>query len=348
MVSQATIVLIFSFTVTAVALVFSISTLDQSLFKYGKNVAEPILTKGLVSISYSSIIYHGGVFDQISPQDPLSARFIFVNNYIAPVDVRPHLQLTGGDGHKDMKDLIDNSCVVATTCPKEFNFTAGSEGRNTAVFVLDIYNHTTNTFLGQQNATADFPVVSYADKLHALANWYTLLGIIIAAVIGIATVVALFRTEKRASEHTTQLKEQNVILREQASIQNRPWISLGDSDSIFHVSTNVLQINLKNYGKTVATDIVTKVYAMDGTLTIEELKQKGKELPSSSMAPTEIWFEDIPITPELYNKMETSSDCHFGLFIQYGYENSKKGSTIIIGKITKGRTELDLEIKQMH
>lgn len=91
-------------------------------------------------------------------------------------------------------------------------------------------------------------VLSHADKLQADVNNYNLYGIIFAGVIGIGTVLALIANVRYSRSEVSHLanqnvkldgnieiqkqveslNEQNTIIRQQFSEQNRPWISIAD------------------------------------------------------------------------------------------------------------------------
>ncbi|MDE2588277.1 MAG: hypothetical protein KGL95_01235, partial [Patescibacteria group bacterium] len=150
-----------------------------------------------------------------------------------------------------------------------------------------------------------------------------------------------------SSGQMTALNEQNQLYRDQFSLLNRPWISMSNQDPSFsHVPFQLIVV-LKNYGKTPAVDIETKYLVKDSSITVTELKNNGKPLDRASMTPDEIWSENLEMSNADYGKMLATNNYHFGLYIEYKYENTKIGTTIIIGQIRNTATEISYKMKDL-
>ena len=108
-----------------------------------------------------------------------------------------------------------------------------------------------------------------------------------------------------------------------------------------------LIVYLKNYGKTPAVDIETKYLVKDRSITVEELKRDGIKLDIASMTPDEIWSENLEMSNLDYTKMLATNNYYLGLYIEYKYENTKIGTTTIIGQIQNNAKEISYKTKDL-
>lgn len=201
-----------------------------------------------------------------------------------------------------------------------------------------------------------------------------MLGIFVSAIIGGLTVLALGlsvhfshkevdKLEGQNENSKTQidllqeqnelsqkqmklLKTQNDDLKEQQSVQNRPWISLSSGKSV-RLNKPKFEISLTNYGKTVATNITVIAIVHNGKITEENFIGMLPISPKFDISPKEEFSEFITIKESILDVIDTSEDIHIGLLIKYNFEKTKEGRTFFIGKWTPSTEGLIFVIKKL-
>ena len=246
------------------------------------------------------------------------------------------------------------------------------EGYHDVKLTLGLYNSNANfssivTPLEQQTRSTKLEVLSLNDKLLAEQNWYIFAGLVVSAIIGSITAYVLWKERETANEQIKELKtqnsklenqfkesekqtghfkEQNELLKEQASIQNRPWISLiSESPTSKHL--DFFQIQFKNYGKTVAKNIVMKSWAKDGDMTKSELEQNGIVYQVIDVSPNEVFSHILPISNSLSIKANGSNDVHIGIIVKYKFERTKDGESIMLGNWNPSLQKTQFKIKTL-
>jgi len=221
------------------------------------------------------------------------------------------------------------------------------------------YNTTDNKKYAQfAPLERDIQVLSLANKLQDDANQLTYKGLIAVSVVGIGTIAALIMnvifsklevdkldTQNQYSGNQIKLlKNQNKDLKEQTSIQNRPWVSL-ISENPVTLQGNHFQIQFKNYGKSVATDITTISMIKKGKITTDELIEK---VPSSpfDLSPQEKFSHWLLIPKDILDVIGTS-DIYFGIILQYKFEETKEGESLLIARWGKELQRESFEIKKL-
>lgn len=308
-------------------------------------------------------------FDQVvSPNDQLTLMLNVTNKNSTRFYVEPKIYLdVGGEVLKKREDFEPIQLGINYTgVLLPYTFFAANEGQNNVRVALAISSFN-GTFIKYENATTSFSVLSTSDKLLHDQNNTVLLGVIFSGIIGTATVVALFGTKRSSDRYADELresnkflktqtetavgqmgvlKEQNQLYREQFSLLNRPWISISNLDPLVHQPC-YLYVPLKNYGKTPAVRIKTKYLVKEDNITVDELERDGKPVETADMTPDEIWSENLEMPKETYDKMLSTDNCYFGLYIEYSYENNKTGTTTIICQIQKSAQEISYKTKDL-
>lgn len=289
--------------------------------------------------------------------------------YPSKVVIQPKLTISSDSG-------VDPEIITITNFdlnPKESYtidqlFKPVDEGINHASLEIQVFNYTTGTKIVDITNTTSFKVQSVDASLLAEANQVSSRNFAASLLIGIVTAIALGSTAIISYMHTkelresnrflktqtetaggqmTALNEQNRLYRDQFSLLNRPWISISDKENGFAHTPFKFIVFLQNYGKTPAVEIKTKYLVKDGSITVDELKRDGKPADTADMTPDEIWSEDLEMPNPDYAKMLSTNNYHFGLYIEYKYENTKKGITTIIGQIKNAGREISFKTKDL-
>ncbi len=216
---------------------------------------------------------------------------------------------------------------------------------------LLFYNDTDGTKYAQFAPPSDkVNVLSHTDKLQADANEQNYYGVFLAAGIGLLTAGALFtsvyfshREVKNAekqnillSNQIKLLQKQNRDLKEQTSIQNRPWISIADVERKHDLSPRHLKVFVKNYGDTPARDTTVVGFTKLDEITLDELDNYPPSPYKFSLAPKETMSFRLPVSNEEYKEGHGGSNgLFFALKMEYTYEKNKHGKSIVTGTINE-------------
>lgn len=282
----------------------------------------------------------------ISPNDPVTLFLNVTNKVPLNIMIGPEFYpyITGELG--DVKHVVPMTYGREHTGTFSRHYFPTSEGLNILTVALKI-SYPNGTFLTYQNATTSFHVVSNTDKLQIQQNNFLFWGITASAIIGGGTLTALYFNQKTSKEEISKLDKQNKLsakqikllktqnddLKEQTSIQNRPWISIADRKPSHELSSIMLKIFIKNFGKSPANNITFRGLTDDKPLTIESLSKTANAGFNYSLAPNEgMSFRQV-ISPEEYKAGHGGNGFYFAMYVEYTYENSKKGNFALSGII---------------
>ena len=117
------------------------------------------------------------------------------------------------------------------------------------------------------------------------------------------------------------------------STQNRPWVSSADVESKYKLEKNTLKIFFKNFGNTPATNL-----QMKGLVSVDDDINQGtldglSFTESLAIAPGEIFSCILSVTSEQLISSTTGNSLHFGVELEYSFDDDKKGHTVLIGHV---------------
>jgi len=206
----------------------------------------------------------------------------------------------------------------------------------------------------------DIEILSRSEQLQIEQNENFLRGVWISAFIGGGTVAALVLSvifsKKEVDKLDTQnqhakdqiglLKKQNENLKEQNSFQNRPWISI-ISERAFNINGSQFEIIFQNYGKSVAHDVKTTVYVKKGVITKGEIIKHGTTYPEFDISPNEIFSHFEPISSSLVSDVKNTDDVCIGILMEYYFENTKKGTSLLVVNWVTSHNQTIFKIKKL-
>jgi len=293
----------------------------------------------------------------IFPNDRLEYRFTINNPLDQNIRVSYDFEVfTTAEHEREFQDKGEWFIRNLQTEHKQLEFFLKEEKPYDLKLNLIFYNSTDDKIAQFPPIEKDIPVLSLANKLQDDANQLTYKGFIAVSIVGIGTIIALVTnvifsklevdkldTQNQHSEDQIELlKKQNDDLKEQQSIQNRPWISVIANNPV-RIDGESLQIQFENYGKTIATKIITTSLIKKGEITKEVLIKDGESLTGFDMSPKEIFSHYLPIPSDV----DPAIGIHFGILIQYEFEQTKKGESILIANWNDSVKKAFYEIKKL-
>lgn len=295
----------------------------------------------------------------ISPNDPVTLFLNITNKVPLNIMIDPEFYPYIAGELGDAKHVASMTYGFEHTGTFSRLYFPTSEGLNILKVALKI-SYSNGTFLTYQNDTTSFDVVSNTDKLQIQQNYYLFWGVIASATIGGGTLTALYFNQKTSKEEISKLDKQNKLsekqirllqkqnqdLKEQTSIQNRPWISLSTEEPVRLIKPK-FEILLINYGKTVATNITAIAIVHNGKITEENFIGMLPINPKFDISPKEKFSEFITIKESILEVIDTSEDIHIGLLLKYNFEETKEGRSFFIAKWIPSTGNLIFDIKKL-
>ena len=262
----------------------------------------------------------------------LSLNFTNQNDYA--IKIIPELEYFSDE--REIIRLTNNEIEIQSNsfANSNMSFFVNKAGTNhlnvtAAVFFIN------GTLADKIVAQSDLQVVTMSSKLQHDSNAITLKATIVSTIIGGITITALAITLYFSNKQTKFMINNSIE-------EQRPWLSVSDSDKPFEITNDTVSIDLKNYGKTQAIITTAKGFVREKLFTIDELKNAPSlydivDDSTAHMAPTELWTEPIPIDEKMQNKIK-NNDFYFGLYMEYEYHNKTYKTELIINKEISGFT----------
>lgn len=297
----------------------------------------------------------------IFPNDRLEYRFTINNPLDQNIRVSYDFEVfTTAEHEREFQDKGEWFIQNSQTEHKQLEFFLKEEKPYDLKLNLIFYNSTDDKIAQFPPIETDIRVLSLENKLQDDANQLTFQGLIAVSVVGIGTIGALIMnvifsklevdkldTQNQYSKDQIELlKNQNEDLKEQQSIQNRPWISLISENPTTLVG-DLFQIEFENYGKTIATDIKVTSMVKQGKITRKELIKNGTSYPKFDISPREVFSHMVPIPDDVLKIINSVADIYVGVIIQYKYEKRKKGESLLIANWNNSLQKTYYEIKKL-
>jgi hypothetical protein len=239
----------------------------------------------------------------------------------------------GSEVINDIKPTIN--LIDIKNAGDTYRFFLDKIGENQIVLKIKVINMTVNDGreLGTLATTMNLDVHSLSDKINTVGNSKQSSAIIISAVIGLLTVLALFTNIIISKRHLDEITKQGFD-------HNRPWIGIDDTAQLqLEIGDESVRIYLKNHGNLLAKDVTTWVHSSETEIKSEEEIMKGSKDNPIDIAPRETFLQSIKYPDN--KKKDNFSRIFIGIHITYNISDSKKHgkSTIIINLDMKGKDD---------
>lgn len=275
--------------------------------------------------------------------DQLWYSTLFQSKLDYPIELHAYFQVfVGGKNSTNLILLepIPKFTLDDNTNGAHWEYYPTKEGRTKIKANLQFINSSNGVLLHSQNRTTEFDVVSPEYALQDQSNKTTSLALIASGLVGVFTVIVLISSTLYSRNNVKELRTQNKTLvnqnnelKEQHSIQNRPWISIADAERKYELTPNILKIFIKNYGNSPAINMVIRTVSSFSEISLDSQDQWITAVNYYSLAPKEIMSVRPPIANKEYKEAHGGNGIFFGISVEYTYESSKKGKFILIGSI---------------
>ncbi|MCH7561484.1 MAG: hypothetical protein IIC67_09020 [Thaumarchaeota archaeon] len=331
--------------------------MSQFVEKIGLNTIEKI------NFSGNDVYYAigGSLFNSDRPNyvlvgDQLWYSTLFQTKLDYPIELHATFQVFVGG--KNVTNLIHLEPIPKFTLDDRTNgahweYYATEEGRNKIKADLRFINSSNGVLLHNVNKTTEFDVVSPAFALQDQSNKTTSWALTASVTVGVFTVVALVSSTlysrsnvKALRKQNRTLVKQNKELKEQYSIQNRPWISI-ISERAFNFNGSRFEIIFQNYGKSVAHDVKPTVYVKKGAITKDEIIKHGTIYSEFDISPNETYSQFEPISSSLISDVKNTDDVYVGILMEYYFENTKKGTSLLVVNWVSSDNQALFKIKKL-
>jgi len=300
----------------------------------------------------------------IFPDDKLTFKTTLHNKSDKEIDYVPTIKLLRGEKTVDGPTQLANRTLnpnVGWTFYKH-EFFVGDEGTKRLQIMIEGTEVEAGTQIPIQYIETDLQILSLSNKIQSDQTNTLLMGVIASSFIGGGTLSALYFNQKTSKKEIKKLDKQNELsekqinllqkqnqdLKEQTSIQNRPWVSVADIEPRYSLKPNFLEINIKNFGKSPAHNILVRSLVSDDKVTEDELEIFNFADNFYSLAPNEIISIRLIITPDDYKIGHSSMEpLYFGLELNYTYENDKTGKLLLLGSVNEGKGFAMTQIKKV-
>lgn len=293
--------------------------------------------------------------DYVLPNDLLRYTAVFQTKKEYPIELHSDLIVYVGD--KNVTNTITLP-IAKFTIDERTNginliFHAKELGRNVIFANFKFINSTNNVVLEEFTMDTKYDVVSPEYALQDQSNKTTSVAFTASVFVGIFTVIALVSTTLYSRSHAKELRKQNKTLvkqnkelKEQTSIQDRPWLSLENEEG-FSVHHDLFDIPFQNFGKSVAHDVKVTSFIKKGEITEDEIIKNGKTYPEFDVSPNEIFSHFIPIPENLRSSVNETDAVHIGLILEYKFERTKEGKSVLIAQYMSTGNQLLYKIKKV-
>jgi len=289
----------------------------------------------------------------IFPNDKLTFKATLLNKSDKEIDYIPTIKILQGEKIIDGPIQLVNRTLIPNVgwTFYQHEFFVGDEGTKRFQITINGTDIETGNQIPTKYIEIDLQILSLSNKIQSDQTNTLLAGVIASFMIGGGTLTALYFNQRTSNKEISKLdnqnelsekqirllKKQNQDLKEQTSIQNRPWVSIADVEPRYHLKPNMLEINIKNFGKSPAHNVIYRGLVSTDGISEEDLKQFSFFPDSYTLAPNEIIAMRQIITPEQYKIAHGSGNClYFALELNYTYEKDKPGKLILFGDINEG------------
>lgn len=289
----------------------------------------------------------------VFPDDKLTVSAVLLNKWDREMNYFPTIKVLQGEKMIQGPFQLKNYTLIPNEGWTFFQqtFFVGDENTKRLQITIEGFDVETGDQIIKNDIEVELSILSLSNKIQSEQVNTLLMGVIASSVIGGGTLTALYFNQRNSHKEIKKLDKQNELsekqikllqkqnqdLKEQTSIQNRPWVSIADIEPRYSLKPNMLEINIKNFGKSPAHNIVSSFMVSDEEINEENWNPITVSSDSYSLAPNEIIAMRRVLTPDEYKMAHGSRrSLYFALELNYTYENEKTGKFVLFGDVNEG------------